>query len=98
MSKKQKRRQTSVRPYVGIIIIFLVIVMGVQIHTLYRKNAELQAQEAAYKEQLEEQQMRAEELQTEEERIQDDKYVENQARGKLGLVHENEIVFRESDD
>ena len=98
MSKKQKRRKTAMRPYVGIIIIFLVGVMAVQIHTLYRKNAEYQRQEAQLQEELEEQQAQAEELQTYEERTKSDEYVENTARGKLGLVHENEIVFRESDD
>lgn len=99
MSKKKKsRRKQPMRGYVGIIIIFLVIVMAVQIGTLYRKNAEYQQQEAALQEELEAQQAAAEDLQTYEERTQTEEYVENTARGKLGLVHENEIVFRQSGD
>lgn len=98
MSKKRKNRRRASRGYVGVIIIFLVIVMAIQIGSLYRKNAAYQQQEAQLQEELEQQQAEAEELKTYEERTQSDEYVENTARGKLGLVHENEIVFRQSGD
>ncbi|MCR5641600.1 MAG: septum formation initiator family protein [Lachnospiraceae bacterium] len=98
MSKRRKPRRRGGRTYVGVIIIFLVVVMAFQITSLYRKNAAYEQQEAHLQEELEEQQAAAEDLKTYEERTKTDEYVENTARGKLGLVHDNEIVFRESDD
>lgn len=99
MSKKRTRRKGGHGlGYVGILSIFLIVVMAIQIGSLYRKNAEYQRQEAALQEELEVQQAEAENLQTYEEYTHSDTYVENTAHGKLGLAHENEIIFRQTED
>ena len=99
MSKKRTQHKNGHgRGYVGVLSIFLIIVMAIQIGSLYRKNAEYQKQEAALQEELEVQQAEAENLKVYEEYTQSDDYVENTAHGKLGLAHENEIIFRQNDD
>jgi cell division protein DivIC len=46
---------------------------------------------------LEAQQEKREELDNYEEYIQTEEYKESVAKSKLGLVHQNEIIFREND-
>ena len=55
------------------------------------------AQEAELKSELESQQEKQEELENYENYIQSDEYKESVAQSKLGLVHENEIIFRENE-
>ena len=56
--------------------------------TLKAKNREYQAQETELKEQIQAEQDRKKEIKELE------KYVEDVAKEKLGLVHDNEIVFK----
>ena len=96
--KKNSRKKKRVnRIYFVLIVGFVVTVMAIQITNLYHKNAAYAAQEAELKSELEAQQEKQEELENYENYIQSDEYKENVAQSKLGLVHENEIIFREND-
>ncbi len=91
--KKKKKRQG--RRYVGIIVLFLVVVMAFQIGNLYRKNAAYEKREAELEQELLEQQARQDELAAYEAYTQTNEFKENVSRTKLGLVRDNEIIFRE---
>ncbi len=93
-SKKKKKKARQSR-YVGIIVLFLIVVMGVQMANLYHKNSEYEEREAALEAELLEQQARQEELAAYEAYTQTEEYKENVSRTKLGLVRDNEIIFRE---
>ena len=69
--------------------------MTFQIANLYRKNAAYEEREAALEAELLEQQARQDELAAYEAYAQTDEYKENVSRSKLGLVRDNEIIFRE---
>ncbi len=76
-------------------MLFMVAVMAVQIVGLYRKNKDYSATEQALEQELMEQEMKKEELKAYEEYVGSDEYTEEQAQTKLGLIKENEIIFRQ---
>ncbi len=96
--KKNSRKKKRVnRVYFVLIAGFVIAVMVIQVASLYQKNAAYAAQEAELKSELESQQEKQEELENYENYIQSDEYKESVAQSKLGLVHENEIIFRENE-
>ncbi len=99
MKKKYKKRRKSSPGKISFICIgaFLVLVLSVQMVTLYQKNQSLISQEQSKQEELEEQQQKAEDLEEQEQYIQSDEYKEQVAKDKLGLVYDNEIIFREKE-
>lgn len=83
---------------IGIILIVFVAVMSVQINKVYQKDQEKIVQEEELREQLQYELDRQEELKEYEEYIESQEYVEDVAESKLGLLYENQIIFRESND
>jgi len=84
--------------YISIILIVFVAVMSVQIHKVYQKDQEKIAQEEELREQLQYEQDRQEKLKEYQEYIESPEYVEDIAESKLGLLYDNQIIFRETDD
>ncbi|MCR5545420.1 MAG: septum formation initiator family protein [Lachnospiraceae bacterium] len=96
--KKNSRKKKRVnRAYFWLIAGFVVTVMVIQISNLYQKNAAYAAEESKLQNELEAQEEKQEELENYESYIQSDEYKESVAQSKLGLVHENEIIFRENE-
>jgi len=98
MSKKKnslKKKGTN-RIYYLFVFAFVVIVMAIQITSLAKKNAYYVAEEQRLQKELEAQQEKRDELENYEEYIQTQEYKESVAQSKLGLVHMNEIIFREN--
>ena len=62
---------------------------------LYQKNQEYVKQEQALNEQVKDLKKEKEDLSEYEEYIKSDEYVEDTAKKKLGLIFDNEIIFRE---
>lgn len=95
MSKNRRRKNSTGRTYMFLVMLFVVVVMAVQIVTLYRKNETYRIQEEALMAELEDQQVRSTELAAYEQYIGTQAYVEDTAKSKLGLIYDNEIVFKE---
>ena len=83
---------------IGIILIVFVAVMTVQINKVYQKDQEKIAEEQELREQLQYELDRQEELKEYQEYIKSSEYVEDIAESKLGLLYENQVIFRESED
>ena len=64
---------------------------------LKQKNRSYQAREEALQEAIAEEEARAAEIEKFEAYTQTKKYVEEVAKDKLGLVYEDEIIFKASD-
>ena len=88
--KKNKRKW-----YIPIATAIIVGVLGFQLINLYSKLSGYRAQEAELVEQLEEAKTTEQELVEYEEYTKSDEFIKNTARSKLGLVGENEIIFKE---
>lgn len=76
---------------VVLLLTAIVVVNGV---SLREKNKTYKKQEAELKEQLKEEQARSAEISELQKYVATDKFVEEIAKDKLGLVHENEILFK----
>lgn len=103
MAKKKKykragRRTSTGRVYVAVIMMFMIVVMAFQIVNLYRKNAEYMATEESLQKQVDSAREKQQELADYEQYVGSDQYIEDEASKKLGLTHDNWIIFREEQD
>jgi cell division protein FtsB len=64
-------------------------------HNIRQRQAEYDKREARLREQIEQEQQRAEEIDEYEKYTKTKKYAEEVAKEKLGLVKEDEIIFKE---
>lgn len=80
----------------GIVFMFL-IVMSIQIVKLYKEDQTYIAKEKELNEQLEDATEEQQQLADYEQYTQSQQYIEEVAKSKLGLVYNNEIVFKEQD-
>lgn len=92
---RRRRKKKTGRASITCIVMLLLIVISTQIVRLYNKNQEYMAKEVELTEQLEEETERRDQLSDYETYIGSKEYVEDTARSKLGLVYNNEIVFKE---
>lgn len=79
---------------VSSVIVMLMVVVSVNSVTLRAQEQEYQTQISDLEAQIEEEKTRTEEIDDLEEYVGTDEYVEDVAKDKLGLIHENEIIFR----
>lgn len=82
---------------ITLVTIVLLGVFLMQTNGLREKIAAFDSQTASLQEQLEEEHKRTEEIEEMKAYMQTDEYAEEIARNRLGLVKENEIVFREEE-
>lgn len=76
------------------VLVLLVLVVSANAVTLRAKEKAYLAQEMELAEQIEEEKAREKEIDELEKYVGTDEYVEEVAKEKLGLVHENEIIFK----
>jgi len=96
--KKNYRRRTHLGAW-GIILIVLAVfgastIGGIR---LKQKNFAYQEREEALQEAIEDERKRAEDIEELEAYTKTKKYVEDVAKEKLGLVYEDEIIFKSKD-
>lgn len=98
MSKKRKGRGMNAGT-VSIIFIVLVFVavMSIQIYKLKEKDALLADREQNLQEQLENESQRADEIEELNLYTKTVEYIKEIAH-KLGIISENEIIFKENDE
>ncbi len=94
-TNRRKKKRPANRNYIFAISVILVLVLSVQMARLYQKNKTYESQEDALRQELEEEQAKGQELSEYEEYINSQEYVENTAKQKLGMIYNNEIIFRE---
>ncbi len=95
---RSRRKPSSGRIYVITIMAFLIVVLCMQIVNLYHKYQTYDEQETSLEKQVDEANDRSEELSEYESYVGSDQYVEDQASQKLGLTHDNWIIFREKEN
>lgn len=94
--RKRKKRRNSKGGVVAIslVVMMLFIVVAVKSVELKEKNEAYLEREQNLREQIADEEERKAELEEYEKYVQTKKYVEEVAREKLGLVYENEIIFK----
>ncbi|MCD7806814.1 MAG: septum formation initiator family protein [Lachnospiraceae bacterium] len=81
---------------VCVLVIVIAVVFAVNSGALMSKKAEYQAQLDSLEAELESETAREEELEEYEKYTQTMKFVEEVAREKLGMVYEDEIIFKDN--
>ena len=79
---------------ISLIVLVLLLSLMVQSRDLKESLAGYETRAEALSQQLEEEQARTEEIKELKEYMQTDEYAEQAAREKLGLVKDNETVFK----
>ena len=95
VSRRRKKNNRAGKICISCIVLMLLVVMAVQIVNLYQKNEAYAAQEKTLNEQLEEETERQSQLSDYEDYTNSQQYIEDTAKNKLGLVKDNEIIFKE---
>ena len=98
MSKKRKGkgRNAGTISIVFIVLVFIAV-MSIQIYKLKEKDALLADREQNLQEQLEDESQRTDEIEELNLYTKTIEYIKEMAH-KLGIVSENEIIFKENDE
>jgi len=96
-AKRRKNGRNAGTMSIIFIVLIFVVVMSIQIFKLREKDQLLTDREKNLSEQLSEELQRSEELGDLEKKVNSAEYIKEMAH-KLGLVFENEIIFKESSE
>ena len=96
VNRRRSRLQKNKASVLGIcgVILLLVAVVSVSSVSLRAKNESYIEQEAELEAQIQEEQERTKEIEQMEDYVGTNEYIEQTARDKLGLIYENEILFK----
>ncbi len=94
---RKKRHNKFGMFLVTTVVAMMLIVVAIKSIELQQKLEAYQAKEQQLQEQIEAEQERTKEIEEYEKYTQTKKYIEEVAKDKLGLVHEDEIIFKEGD-
>lgn len=91
----QKRKQNKfAMVLVTLVLLMLIVVVNIRKVELKEKQAMYQAKQEELQRKIDQEEARAEDLREYEKYTQTQKYIEDMAKEKLGLVYEDEIVFK----
>ncbi len=82
---------------ISFVVLMLITVIAVDGISLAKKREAYAAQEEELQEQIDQEKQRTLDLQEFEKYTKTKKYAEEIAKEKLGLVHEDEIIFKPND-
>ncbi len=94
-----KRRQQNKSAILSVVIIVsvLLVILSIRCMQLYAKDMEYAEKEASLKSTYNDELERSEEIEEYKEYSQTDDYIIEIAREKLGLVFEDETIFRQAE-
>lgn len=91
----QKKRQNRLGMFcVTMVVVMLMVVIMFKSYELKQKYDSYVEQEQKLQAQIDEERERTKELEEYEKYTKTDKFVEEYAKEKLGLVYDNEILFK----
>jgi len=95
---RRKRKQNKAGKFcISGIAIVLLVVMSIQIADLQKKNEQYIKKENQLTSELKKEEERQQEIEEYEAYMQSDEYIEKVAKSKWGLVHPNDILFKENE-
>ena len=79
---------------IAFVVMVLLIALLVQSQNLIRKNQQYTERKEELEQELKDQAIRAEEIENLKDYVNSTEFIEKVARDKLGLVYEDEIIFK----
>ena len=94
--KRRRPSKSNRRGMFAIAAIVMVLLVGllVQSQELAIENKQYEAKKAALEQQIKDEEIRAGEIENMEDYVESVDYIEKVAREKLGLVYEDEMIFK----
>lgn len=93
---RKRKKQVKWGRYCAFTIgLFVIGILGIQMWRLKAKNAEYSARVEDLQAKLEEEERRSSDLADYEVYVNSDAYIEDTAKSKLGMLYDDEIIFRE---
>lgn len=94
----RKRRQNRFSMFlVSIVVVMVLVAVWVRSMEMQRKLDSYEAKEAQLQEQIADEEGRSQEIEEYRKYTQTKKYAEEVAKEKLGLVYDDEILFRQEE-
>ncbi|MCR5666291.1 MAG: septum formation initiator family protein [Eubacterium sp.] len=93
-----KRKKNTGKLCVTAIVCMLVAVMSIRIVGLYQDKTKYEAKASELQSQIDDEEQRTEDLEDYADYVKTAEYIEKMARAKLGLVYDNEIIFKEQEE
>lgn len=90
---KMKRHRRSMQIVIAVLLL-LIAVISVDSALLHTKSRAYRKQKAELKRQIAEEDQRTEDIAEYEKYVKTDEYIEDTAKQKAGLAHDNEILFK----
>lgn len=97
ITTRKKGQNRLAMGLIAVVVVILLVVVSVRSASLKKDKAELDEREQDLQEQISEQENYATELEDLEKYMQTDEFVEETAKEKLGLVYEDELIFKIGD-
>jgi cell division protein DivIC len=97
---KLKRNRKKKRTGLGITAIMVFLICGIVIYNrqeLSKTNAQTEAQITELKKDIKDAKEEAKDIKKKKAYVQTQKFIEEMAREKLGLVYKDEIIFKSED-
>ena len=95
-NRRRKRKQKrNGRICISLIVVLFLTIMSVEIVRLYQKDQGDRERINTLTDAYEDETERRDQLKDYEEYTKSQEYIEDQAKSKLGLTHDNEIIFKE---
>lgn len=96
--RSSKRRQNKVSVIlITIVLVILIVVLSVGRYNIKKKQQDYAKREQQLTEQIEAEQERASEIEEYEKYTKTKKYAEEVAKEQLGLVNDDEIIYKTDD-
>ncbi|MBO4863796.1 MAG: septum formation initiator [Eubacterium sp.] len=96
--RRQSNRQSRAFLIMVLMVVLTVIVAcGVKSYSLHRQSRELAITESQLEAQLKTEMLRTEDLENREKYMKTKKYIEDEAKNKLGLVNKDEYLIKPKD-
>ena len=97
--ERMEKRTISASIIIGVLIIAcLFTVLSVQIVKAHKKYRSVVAEEKELEQQKADEEEKAKDLEKEKAYRASQEYIEDTAQTRLGMVHDNQIIFRENKD
>lgn len=93
---KKKASKSNRRGMLAIafVVLVLLIVLLVQSQKLIRKNQEYTERKETLEQEIKDEEIRADEIEELKDYVDSTEFIEKIARDKLGLVYDDEIIFK----
>ena len=91
---RKKRQNRWAMSSITVVVVMLLVVIAINSFSLKQKQQDYLAKEKALEEQIQDENERTAELAEYKKYTQTKKYAEEVAKDKLGLVYDDEIVFK----